>query len=220
VSKIIDRIADAGGVLFIVFVGVGYTAFVAPRTPQDLTDPEEVLRFLSAHPPTTSFWVGTALEAVGRMALLLFATRLGAHLRAAAPASGMPAAVVGLAVAAFTVKLSSITPALAALHVDRYDAGTVTALLDINDAAFFVSWAVDGAFALLFGLAALAYRAVPRWLAGSAVVAGTAILVGIAVPALFDSMQLLFLVWLVATSGWLLARGSRVQATPEPVYAT
>jgi hypothetical protein len=219
VSKIIDRVADAGGVLFIVFVGVGYTVFVAPHTPQDLTDPDAVVRFLTAHPPTTSFWVGAALEAAGLTALLLFATRLAVHVRAAAPASGMPSAVVGLAVAAFTVKLSSFAPALAGLHVGRYDAGTVTALLDINDAAFSVSWAVDGAFALLFGLAALAYRAVPRWVAGSAVVAGTAVLVGIAAPTLFDTMQLIFLVWLVATSGWLLARGSRVPASPEPAFA-
>jgi hypothetical protein len=208
VSKIIDRVADAGGVLFIVLVGVGYTAFVAPHTPQDLTDPDQVVRFLTAHPPTTSFWIGTALEAAGLTALLLFATRLAVHLRAAAPASGMPSAVVALAVAAFTVKLSSITPVLAALHVGRYDAGTVTALLDINDAAFTVSWAVDGAFALLVGLAALSYRALPRWVAGSAVVAGTAILVGTAVPELFDTMQLVFLVWLVATSGWLLTHPS------------
>jgi hypothetical protein len=46
--------------------------------------------------------------------------------------------------------------------------------------------------------------------------------VGLAVPALFDSFQLVFMLWVVATSGWLLARGSRAAAeapTAEPLPA-
>ena len=66
---------------------------------------------------------------------------------------------------------------------------------------------------ILLGLAALAVGAMPRWLAGWAVIAGAAIEVGIAVPALFDNLQLIFLLWLVAASGWASRDGLR----PAPV---
>jgi hypothetical protein len=220
VSKILDRIADAGGLLFIALLTVGYAAFVAPHMPESLTAPEEVARHLRDHPPTTAFWLGVWMEAAGLVALVLLAGRLAARIRVAAPTSWVPSAVVGLAVAGMTVKLSSFAPALAALHVDRYDAGTLTALLDVNDAAFGLAWALDGAFALLFGLGALAARALPRWLAGWGAIAGAAVLTGIAVPGLFGTLQLVFLIWLLVASGWLLVRGGRTAATaPEPVFA-
>ena len=218
-SKILDRVADAGGILFVLLVGVGFIAFVAPFVPESLADPDAVASHLRDHPPTTTFWLGVWMEAAGLVMLVLFAARVSARIRAGSPSSWVPSAVVGLAVAGMTIKLSSFVPALAALHVDRYDAGTLTALLDINDAAFDVSWALDGAFALLLGLGALATRALPPWLAGWGAVAGAGVIAGIAVPALFDTLQLVFLVWLLATSGWLLARGGRTVPTPEPAYA-
>jgi len=219
VSKILDRIADAGGILFVLLVGVGYIAFVSSSMPESLAAPEEVARHLRDHPPTTTFWLGVWMEAAGLVALVLLAGRLAARIRAAGPASWVPSTVVGLAVAGMTVKLASFAPALAATHVDRYDAGTLTALLDINDASFDLAWALDGAFVLLLGLGALAVRALPRWLAAWGAAAGAAVLIGIAVPGLFDTLQLVFLVWLLVTSGWLLLRGSRTVPSPEPAFA-
>jgi hypothetical protein len=218
VSKTLDRVADACGILFVLLVGVGFVALVAPHMPESLESPEAVAEHLRANPPTASFWLGTAMEGAGLVAFVLFAARLAARIRVAAPVSWVPSAVVGLAVAGMTVKLSSFTPGIAALDVDRYDPGTVTALLAINDAAFDVSWALDGAFVLLLGLGALATRSLPRWVGGWAAVAGAAVLVGLAVPTLFDTLQLLFLLWTVTTSGWLLARGSRVTVR-EPAPA-
>jgi Domain of unknown function (DUF4386) len=219
VSKLLDRFADLSGVLFVVLVFVGYVVFVAPHMPESLADPEQVADHLRAHPPTAGLWLGMALEGAGLVALTVFATRLAARIRAVDPVSWVPAAVVAIAVAAMTVKLSSFTPGIAALDVDRYDPGTVTALLAINDAAFDVSWALDGAFVLLLGLGTLATRALPRWLAGWATLAGAAILVGIAVPAVFDTFQLIFILWVLVTSGWLLVRGGRRPA-PAPGATT
>jgi hypothetical protein len=123
-------------------------------------------------------------------------------------------------VAGFTVKLASFAPSMAALHVDRYDASTVTALMDVNDAAYDLSWAVDGLFALLLGLGAVATRALPGWLGGLTVAAGAAVLVGIAVPSTFEALQFVFLVWVLVVSGWLLLRGNRTPASaPEAALA-
>ncbi|GAA3183844.1 hypothetical protein GCM10010531_42600 [Blastococcus jejuensis] len=208
-SKILDRVADAGGFLYFVLIAVGYIVLASPYLPEDLESPQAVVAHLEAHPPTTALWVGLWLEGAGLAALVLLAARIAGRIRAVQPAGWVPSAAVGLAVAAFTVKLASFGPGIAALHVDRYDAQTVTALLDLNDAAYDLSWAIDGAFAVLLGLGALAARALPGWLAGLAVAAGLAVLVGLAVPSTFDLLQFVFLVWLLVTSGWLLARGDR-----------
>jgi hypothetical protein len=48
------------------------------------------------------------------------------------------------------------------------------------------------------------------------------VLVGIAVPSVFDSLQLVFILWAIATSGWLLVRGNRASIAavrPEAVHA-
>jgi hypothetical protein len=71
----------------------------------------------------------------------------------------------------------------------------------------------------LLGLGGLAARTLPRWLSWLTVGAGLGQLLSVAVPAL-DVLQLLFYVWCLAVSGWLLARGSRTTATAgEPAFA-
>jgi Domain of unknown function (DUF4386) len=222
VSKILDRVADAGGILYFLLIAVGYIALVSPFMPESLDSPDSVVAHLEANPPTTALWVGVWLEGLGLAMLVLLAARLAGRIRAVDPAGWVPSAAVGLAVAGFTVKLASFAPSLAALHVDRYDAGTVTALLDVNDAAYDLSWAIDGAFALLLGLGAIATRALPGWLAGLTSAAGVAVLVGIAFPVTFEALQFVFLVWLLVVSGWLLARGGQSSAAPadgSPVAA-
>jgi hypothetical protein len=212
VSRFLDRVADAGGALYLLLAGVGYGIFVSPVVPQTLTSPPAVLAQLRDHPPTTTFWIGVGMEALGLACLLLFAARLAGRIRFADPAGWVGSAVIGLAIAAFAVKLASFAPALAALHASRYDAGTVTSLIDTNDMAEVVSTALDAGFVLLAALGALSARALPRWLAGAGVLAGVTMLIGVAVPPLYDSLQLVLFLWLVTTSGWLLLRGSRAVA--------
>ena len=214
-STILDRIADASGIIFLLLVGVGYAVFVAPFSPQSLGSPAEVVTFLDTHPLDWRFPVGVAMELIGLLALVVFAARLAGRIRAVSgPGSWTPAAVVAFAVLSAAVKVASFGPALVARqHTQRYDSGTITALFDLNEAAYDLSWALDGIFVIMLGLAALAAGAMPRWLAAWAIIAGAGIEVGLAVPALFNNLQLIFLVWLVAGSGWALRDGLR----PAPV---
>lgn len=219
-SKVLDRVADAGGILHFLLVFTGYVFLVAPFMPESLDSPEAALAHLESHPPTPAFWAGIWLEGAGLLFLVLLAARIASRIRGAQPAWWLPSAAVGLAVAAVTVKIGSFAPGLAALEIGRLDAVTVTALLSINDAAAGVAGALDGAFVLLLGLGAWAVRALPRWLAALSVVAGLAQLASIAVPAL-NPLQLVFLVWLLSVSGWLLVRSRRMPAvraagTPAP----
>jgi Domain of unknown function (DUF4386) len=218
VTKILDRVADAGGILHVLLVFGGYVFLVAPFMPESLDSPDAALAHLREHPPTTAFWAGIWLEGAGLVALVLLAARLASRIRLAQPGWWLPSAAVGLAVAACTVKVGSFAPGLAALELDRFDATAVTALLSINDAAVGVAGALDGAFVVLLGLGALAVGVLPRWLSAFTLIAGLTFLVAFAVPAL-DSLQLVFYVWALVVSGWLLVRGNRTAAAaPDPAF--
>jgi hypothetical protein len=221
VSRVLDRVGDAGAVLYLILAGVGYGGLVSQTMPQDLTNPAQVLAHLRSHPAGTAFWVGVFLESIGLVCLLLFAARLTGRIRLVPQTSWLAGAALGLAVAGVAVKFASFPGALAALHVGRYDAGTVTALLDSNSLSDTVGTALESGFVLLVSLAALTARVLPRWLAGTGVVAALAMLAGVAVPGLFDPLQLVFFLWLASTSGWLLVRGGRRRAAEQvPVPAT
>ena len=173
-SKILDRVADAGGILYVLLVFGGFVVLVAPHMPESLDSPEAALAHLEAHPPTTAFWAGIWLEGAGLPDAR--AARRPARVPDPARAARLvaAAAAVGLAVAGVTVKVGSFAPGLAALEVDRFDAATVTALLSINDASVGVAarWTVrssccsgSGALAVA-GTAAVAGGA-DRWSPGS-----------------------------------------------------
>lgn len=216
-SKLLDRIADVSGLAFLLFVGVGYAVFVAPFSPPSLESPDQVVQFLDSHPVDWRFGVGITLEFIGLLALLVFATRLAGRIRAVDRSDGWAAAaIVSLAALSAAVKVASFGPGLVGRqHHRRYTHETVTAMLDLNEAAYDLSWALDGVFLLLLGAAALALGGMPRWLAGWALLAGAAIEVGIAVPALFNNLQLAFLLWLVAASIWALRTPTRTATTAE-----
>ena len=218
-TKLLDKTADAGGLLYLLLVLPGYILLVAPFMPSSLDSPDAVVAHLQAHPPTSALWAGMWMEAVGLSALVLLTARLASRITTASPGWWLPPAAVGLAVAALAVKIGSFAPGLAALDVDRYDASTVTALLGINDVAAGITGALDGASALVLGLGVLAVGALPRWLSALTVLAGAGMLLGIAVPFL-AGLELLFFVWLLVVSGWLLARGGRDRTTARPAQAT
>ncbi|MGZ4617271.1 MAG: hypothetical protein ACXV5Q_01285 [Frankiaceae bacterium] len=208
--RALDRLADAGGLLYVVLAGVGYGALVAPSLPDMNASPAAMRAHLLAHPVGASFWTGVALESAGLFLLLAFAFRVATRIRRFGTDSWLPPAIGGLAVASFTIKVASFATALTAVHAARYGTDSIGALFGVNDVSDTLANAVDATVVLLIGTAAWSFRgALPRWIAGSAVAAGAALLTGVAVPALFDTLQLLLLLWLVTTSSWLLLRGER-----------
>ncbi|MGZ4547062.1 MAG: hypothetical protein ACXVX8_08165 [Blastococcus sp.] len=217
--RVLDRLADTGGLLYVALAGVGYGALVAPSLP-DMTAPPPAMRaHLLQHPVGAAFWAGVALESAGLLMLLAFSFRVAARIRQLAPDSWLASAIGGLAAASFAIKIASFATALAALHTARYGSDTIAALFGVNDVSDTLANAVDAVVALLIGVAAWSLRgALPRWLAGFALIAGAAVLTGIAVPGLFDSLQVLLLLWLVTTSVWLLLRTER-RAAPTAVTA-
>ena len=89
-SKVLDRVADAGGILYVLLVFGGYVFLVAPFMPESLDSPDAALAHLQAHPPTTAFWAGIWLEGAGLAVLVLFAARIASRIRAAQPGWWLP----------------------------------------------------------------------------------------------------------------------------------
>ena len=215
-SRLLDRIAAAGGILFVPLVGLGYGMFISSYVPESLETPQAVADFFATHPVDAGFWVGVAMESVGMLLLLLFAMRLLGRIRAAQAADGWLAQAASAAlVIALSVKYSSFAPALAGqLHHERYDAGTVAALMDINEAAYTLSWVGIGAFILLTGMGGLVTAALPQWLCVGALVTGGALVIALIVPAVWDTVLLLTLLWLIAGSVVLLRHGPSIRNAP------
>ena len=46
VSKVLDRVADAGGILYFVLIAVGFIALASPFLPESLESPEAVVAHL------------------------------------------------------------------------------------------------------------------------------------------------------------------------------
>ena len=110
-SKVLDRVADASGLVFLVLVGVGYAAFVAPFSPPSLDSRTSWWSSSDTHPVDWRFRVGLAMEFVGLLALLVFAARLAGRMRAVdRPDSWAAAAVVSIAALSAAVKVASFGP--------------------------------------------------------------------------------------------------------------
>lgn len=90
VSKVLDRVADAGGILYFVLVAVGFVFLASPYLPESLESPDAVVAHLEVHPPGTDLWVGLWLEGAGLAALVLLATRIAGRIRAAEPSGWLP----------------------------------------------------------------------------------------------------------------------------------
>ena len=80
-----------------------------------------------------------------------------------------------------------------------------TALIESNGWSFVLTFAIDGAFLLAVGALAVATRVLPRWLGWSALLFGVLGLLSILGGLNGPPAILLFFVWILAASIYLLA---------------
>lgn len=212
-SRLTDRIAALGGVLYVVFVVVGF-GIVSSFMGDFEAAPSDLVARFEAHRPTASYWAGFGLELLGLTMLVLFGVRLAHSLRQRD--SWLPFAAGGFVVLAASVKVASIAAALAAyLHPARLGPQVVAGLIGTDDVADGLTMGALGVFMLLIGWTVLSTAAAPRWLGWSALVAGIGTM---ASGAGFDPGQFLGLAWFVATGVWLLRR--RATATVPAASAS
>ena len=135
----------------------------------------------------------------------------------------LPAAAFGAGLASVAVKVSAAPAMLAAFSQHRdLDPQLAKVLVEMNDYAFLLTWALDAVMLGAVAACALRTGALPRWLAISAAVIAPILLASVAGGNQAPPFGfLLAVVWFVAVSaalarpGAVLGRGALAQPTAQ-----
>jgi Domain of unknown function (DUF4386) len=221
-TRTIGRLGAAAGIAYVVLVFVGEGIAGGGDSPAPGSPAADFARWLADNAPTTSGYAGAFLSLLGLLAFVAFSAALYEVLRRSErEPTFLPAAALGAGLVSAAIKLGSAPPLLAAFSLRRgIDPQLAKALVEINDYAFLLTWAVDAVMLAAVAASALRTGALPRWLAIAAAVIAPLLLVSVAggnqaPPFAF----LLGFAWFVAASvallrpGHALSRGTLAQRT-------
>lgn len=162
-------------------------------------------------------YAGSVVELLGILATIVFVATLWSVLRSGDSEDGIASATAfGAGLTSAAVKLASIPAAFAATWRHGLSPQLATALVDMNNASFILTWTLDAV--MLAAAATVIFRGavLPRWLGWFGMV--TAVLLIVSAPAA-DHVpplgMLLGFVWIISTSVVLTRRtlGPRRSAT-------
>ncbi|MFN2562893.1 MAG: hypothetical protein ABR571_16570 [Jatrophihabitans sp.] len=218
-DRTLGRVGAAGGAAFVVLA----LAAGGGQGPANDASREQIGRYFTTAKTIGGFTAaGPLLEILAMLCLLVFWSRItGAVRRVESDEGWLHRVVYGAGVGSVILKLSSF-PAAFALHSRSgkgVDPALLTALYDMNNAAFVLGWAASGVALLGVAVAALRYGALPRWIGYGAAAIGPALL--LAVPFADGPGPVAFLallLWLGATSLTLMIRpeqASKPEAAPS-----
>jgi hypothetical protein len=206
------RIAAATGAVYVALIMVGNGLATGNGDPED--GPTILAHLREGRSPTQT--IGVLMEVVGFAVFLVFLGYLYRVLRRAEGADGWGAAVaLGAGLVTTAVKLSSATAMLASeAHPGQLTPDLARTLNDIGGGGFVVSGYVYGIFTAAAAGAALASRALPRWLGITGLVVGTLTVAagaaGVLDPTGYVPVPfLLCLAWVLVTSIVLTIRAGR-----------
>jgi uncharacterized protein DUF4386 len=221
VQRPVPVVAALSGLASVVLLFVGQGLGGGGGAP-DLTKSRAAhAAWIAKQHPTTAGYAGDMLELVGILLLIVFAATLWSVLRDGDERGILAATALGAGIASATVKLASVPAAFAVYwrSADGWDPQVATALFDMNDAAFVLTWAID---ALMLGAAAtviLRSGVLPRWLGWLAAAAGATSIATVPVAMKVPPVGILLtFIWLVGTSVVLTRRS--LHSEPKAVVAT
>ena len=213
-TRTIARTGGAAGALYVVLVFVGQGIAGTGDSPALGSPPADYARWLAAHGPGTVGYAGAFLELIGLLAFVVFVAVLYDLLRRFEhERTWLPAAALGAGLVSAAIKIGSAPPMLAAFSLRHtIDPQLAKALIEMNDYAFLLTWAVDAVLLGAVAASALRTGALPRWLAISAAVIAALLLASLAGGNQAPPFGfLLALLWFVA-AGVVLARADRAPA--------
>jgi hypothetical protein len=218
----LPRLAALSGMLYVVLVFVGQGIGGGGNAP-DLTKSRAAhLAWIAKQHPTTHGYVGAFLELVGILTLVVFAASLWAVLRERDESGVASATALGAGIASAAVKLASLPAAFAVYWraQDGWSPQLATALFDMNDAAFVLTWAIDAL--MLAAAATVVFRTgvLPRWVGWLGAVAAALAVASVPVATKVPPLgMLLTFAWILATSAVLTRRALRPAARGVPATA-
>jgi hypothetical protein len=221
-SSVLARLGAAGAIAYGVMEIVGDSL----STGADSTEtPQQIAAYFAANPPTTSTWIGIYIETLGLFALLIF----GAYLWSAGQdrKGGRMLSILALSggIVQTAAMLASEPPKIEAFFraTQGMDPQLVAAMVDMNNAFFFLGFIPQALLAAAAGGLAIRTGLFPAWLGWAGIAVAIAMLASIAAPAdsnLHIQANLVFFIWLAVTGGVLLWRTPTVAPSYSKIPAT
>src|SRR4051812_15440909 len=218
-NRLMARLGAGSGIAYVGLIVTAGQLGPAASIPATNASPHTIGTYITHHPPSTAQWAGVYLEVLALLAFVVFVGYLWHVLRDAERDTGWMAGVAlsgGLLSAG--IKLASLPAALAGLY--RADDGIspqlATALIDMNNIAFALTWATTALMLAATAGVALRTGVLPRRLSWSAIAIAVGLLASLPFAASTEPPTfLLALIWIIAASVVLLRRVD----TPAPARA-
>lgn len=213
-NPLLTRLGAACGALYVVLVILANDV-LGPGSPDSTASAETIGAWWRAHQVTNTDWALGLVDLLGLLCFPIYVVVLAWLLqRADRGRTWLPWAVLAMGLLSAVVKLASGAPMFALLWRadDGISDGLAAAMVDMNGAAFMLTWALDAVMLAAAGGVILSTRCLPRWLGWSALVTAPLLLANVAFAVSGPPFFLLALIWIVATSITIAIRGERAPA--------
>jgi hypothetical protein len=217
-TRTLTRLGAGAGAAYVALAIVGSDILGSGGTPAIGASPDTFARWLADNRPSGADWIGPSLELIATLCFLVFAAALYDVLRRAeGERTWLPTAALGAGIVSVAIKITAAPAMLAAFELadNGIDPQLGTALVEMNNYAFLLTWAVDALLIGAVATVALRTRVLPRWQAIAGAVIAPLLLVSIAGGADGPPIFLLALLWFVAVSVALASRASRARTAPS-----
>jgi hypothetical protein len=210
------RIGAGFGIAAVVLLMAGF-ALIASADAVHTNSAETIVGFYSDAGQTVKY-AGGLISCVGLLMLLPFIATVAGRVHGSDPSGDLPGSTARMAGAAYVVLcLPSQAAGAAALWLGAHggDASSIVALNAMRAFTYYTALLALSGFLVAVGAGGLACGRLARWMAGSAIITGATLAVGVAMAqtGLADIASLLALAWIVAVAVGLLRRP---EAAPVP----
>lgn len=213
-NPLLTRLGAACGALYVVLTILANDA-LGSGSPDSTASAQAIGAWWRAHEVTNADWALGFVELSALLGFSVFVVVLAWVLqRADRGRTWLPWAVLGMGLLSAVAKLTSGAPMFALLWRadDGISDGLAAAMVDMNGAAFVLTWALDAVMLAAAGAVILSTRCLPRWLGWWALVTAPLLLATVPFATSDAPTFLLALIWIVATSITIAVRGERAPA--------
>jgi hypothetical protein len=214
-TSLLTRLGAACGALYVV-IAILANDILGSGSPDSSASEQAIGTWWRSHTVTNTDWAIGFLELSALLCFPIYVVVLAWILqRADGGRTWLPWAVLGMGLLSAVVKLASAAPIFALVWRadDGISDGLAAAMVDMNSAAFVLTWALDAVMLAAAGGVILRTRCLPRWLGWWALVTAPLLLLNVPIAVSGPPLFLLALIWIVATSVTIAIRGERTPAT-------